>query len=49
MSISPGDLKLYGSATMPDDDTTQNIGGAIATSKKVEFKDINPTGTLQIV
>ncbi len=49
MSIIPADLKLYGSATMPDDDTTLNIGGAIDAAKKVEFKDINPTGNLQIV
>ncbi|MDP3772993.1 MAG: hypothetical protein Q8Q85_01875 [Gemmatimonadales bacterium] len=49
MPIIPGDLKLYGSATMPDDDTTLNIGGAIDAAKKVEFKDINPTGNLQIV
>ncbi len=49
MSIIPADMKLYGSATMPDDDTTLNIGGAIDAAKKVEFKDINPTGNLQIV
>lgn len=49
MAIIPGDLKLYGSATMPDDDTTLNIGGAIDAAKKVELKDINPTGNLQIV
>lgn len=45
MSVLLGDLKIYGSATMPDDDTALDIGGAIALSKTVEWVDVN--GTLQ--
>lgn len=37
MSIVASDLKWYGSAVMPDDDVTTAIGGAIDTSKKVEW------------
>ncbi len=47
MSLTLTDLKLYGSASMPDDNTPTNIGGAIALTKKVDFSDIN--GTVQIV
>jgi len=49
MPIGKADLILYGSATMPDDDSTLNIGGAIDTAKKVTFKDIDPAGNVQIV
>ncbi len=45
MPIGLGELWVYGSAVMPDDDSTLNIGGAIATSKTVEF--IDASGTLQ--
>src|SRR5260370_489226 len=47
MSLTLTDLKLYGSASMPDDNTPTNIGGAIAFTKKVDFSDIN--GSVQIV
>jgi len=47
MPIKLSELKWYGSATMPDDDTVLNIGGAIATSKKVMFTDVN--GGVQIL
>lgn len=47
MSILIRDLKLYGSASMPDDDTPVDIGGAIDTSKKPAFSDVN--GTVQAV
>lgn len=47
MSLSVTDLKLYGSATMPDDSTTTNIGGAVATSRKPVFTDVS--GLIQAV
>lgn len=47
MSIRPGDIKLYGSASMPDSDTPTAIGGAIATSKVATFTDL--TGLVQAV
>ena len=49
MSVAMSDVKIYGSATMPDDDSVQNIGGAIDTQKKVEMKDISPSGNVQII
>jgi len=45
MSITLGELKIYGSASMPDDDTPTGIGGAIATAKTVEWVDA--AGTVQ--
>jgi hypothetical protein len=47
MSITIADLKLRGSASMPDDDTALDIGGAIDRSKKVDFTDVN--GLVQVV
>lgn len=47
MSITIADLKIYGSATMPDDDTATNIGGAIDLTKTVQFSDLS--GTVQAV
>ena len=49
MPIAASDLKWYGSAVMPDDDSTTQIGGAIATTKKVEFTDITPAGLIEMV
>lgn len=46
MTIRKMDLVLYGSATMPDDDSTLNIGGAIDTSKKISFK--NPASATEL-
>jgi hypothetical protein len=48
MPLTLSDLKIYGSATMPDDNTTTNIGGAIDKAKKVDFTD-NTGGTFQAV
>lgn len=42
MPILASDVKWYGSAVMPDDDSATAIGGAIDTSKKVEFGDSGP-------
>ncbi len=47
MAIKMSDLRVYGSATMPDDDTTEQIGGAIATSKKPIFTDFS--GAMQVL
>src|SRR6184192_1602093 len=47
MPLTLTDIKLYGSASMPDDGTPTNIGGAISTAKKVSFADIN--GAAQLV
>ena len=40
MSILLSDLLLYGAATIPDDDTLTNIGGAALKSAKYDFTDI---------
>lgn len=47
MAIALSDLKLYGSATMPDDDSSTAIGGAIDKAKKAVFTDV--AGAVQIV
>jgi hypothetical protein len=47
MSILTNELKLYGSASMPDDDSATAIGGAISTAKKIDFTDVN--GNVQAV
>lgn len=39
MAILPSELKWYGSQVMPDDDSVTAIGGAIDTTKKVDFAD----------
>lgn len=49
MSIVAGDLKYFGSAVMPDDDTTGSVGGAIDLTKKVGFTDITPAGLVEMV
>lgn len=43
MAILPSDLKWYGSQVMPDDDSVTAIGGAIDTTKKVDFADSGST------
>jgi len=49
MSIVSNDLKFYGSAVMPDDDVTANVGGVISTVKKVVFTDITPEGLVEML
>lgn len=49
MSILATDLKCYGSAVMPDNDSTTAIGGAINTAIKMEFTDITPAGTVEVI
>ena len=46
MSITSAELKCYGSADMPENDTDP-AGGAIATTVKVEFTDISPSGKVE--
>jgi hypothetical protein len=41
VSLTLSDLKLFGSATMALDESTTAIGGAIDTSKKVDWSDIS--------
>ncbi|MEW6115674.1 MAG: hypothetical protein AB1553_02080 [Nitrospirota bacterium] len=48
MAIQASDIKVYGSASMPDDDAATNIGGAINTGIKVEFTDIAPAGQVEM-
>jgi hypothetical protein len=47
MSILLRDLRWYGSAVMPEDEVTTNIGAAIDTSRKPVFRDVE--GAVQIV
>jgi len=47
MSILLRDLRLYGSAVMPEDDVTTAIGGAIALGVRVVFVDVS--GSVQLV
>jgi len=47
MPLQVADLKIYGSASMPDDNTPTNIGGAVTTSKKPAFTDVG--GSIQAV
>ncbi len=48
MSVLKSQLRLYGSANMPDVDGT-TTGGAFTASKKVVFTDITPTGLADYV
>lgn len=45
MSVIAQDLRLYGSASMPDDDTPTDIGGAIDTSIALQW--VNASGLFQ--
>jgi len=47
MPIKLADLKFYGSAVMPDDDTPTAIGGAIDQTKRLEFFDVS--GLVQLI
>jgi len=49
MPIVAADIVAYGSATMPDDDTPTNIGGAISLVKRVVFTDIVSTDEIEIL
>lgn len=49
MPVRMQDIEIYGSAVMPDSDATQNIGGAVDTSKRIGFKDLSASGNIQVV
>lgn len=49
MSVTYGDIIIHGSATMPDSDSTTQIGGAIDKTTKVTFADLETTGTVEVV
>lgn len=49
MPIAASDIVAYGSAVMPDSDATEEIGGAIALTKRVVFDDIVATDSLEIL
>lgn len=49
MSVLRRDMRFYGSATMPDDDAAQNIGGAIDTAKKVTWGELSSAAQLKAV
>src|ERR1700731_901964 len=48
MSVLKSQLRVYGSANMPDVDGT-TTGGAVTMSNKVVFQDITPTGVVDYV
>lgn len=49
MPIAATDIVVYGSASMPDDDTPTEIGGAIDTTTRITFTDIGPTDNIEAV
>lgn len=49
MSISEHNMRYYGSAVMPENNTTENIGGAMATQVKVTFSSMSATGSIGVV
>jgi len=48
MSVEAKNIIIHGSATMPDDDSMTNIGGAINKSVKMTFRELENTGILKI-
>ena len=49
MAVVDADIIVYGSNSMPDDDTATQIGGAINKAIRVVFTDIDPTGGVEMV
>lgn len=49
MPVRKQDIEFYGAATMPDDDTPTNIGGAIDKTRRIGFADLSGSDNLQIV
>lgn len=49
MGILASELKFYGSAVMPDDDTVNAIGGVIDTTRKVEFTQMTANSQLEVI
>ena len=48
MSVIPSDLAIYGSANMPEADGV-TVGGSVDFTKRVDFSDVSPSGTLDAV
>lgn len=48
MSVLPSDIVLYGSANMPEADNVL-VGGAIDFTKRADFYDVTPNGTIDII
>jgi hypothetical protein len=48
MSVLPSDIVIYGSAEMPEADGA-TVGGAVDFTKRIDFSDVSPTGTLDVV
>lgn len=48
MSVIPSDIRVYGAADMPEADSA-TTGGAVDFSKGIDFFDISPTGTMDVV
>jgi len=49
MALTAAQTKLYGSAVMPEDEATQNIGGAIAPATEISFTRLLANSTLEVV
>ncbi|MGB5107343.1 MAG: hypothetical protein WBP29_11240 [Candidatus Zixiibacteriota bacterium] len=49
MSVLKRDVRFYGAATNPDDDTTEDIGGAIDTAIKVTWGELSAAVELKAV
>lgn len=49
MSVAASDLQVYGAATMPEDDTTATIGGAVDLTTKIVFTDLAANDTIDII
>ena len=47
--LSATDLQIYGSAVMPEDDVTTNVGGAIDETTLVSFTPLDVTGPIEMV
>lgn len=49
MSVLASEIVIYGSTVMAEDDTTGSVGGSINTAIKMEFTDISPSGTVEML
>ncbi|MBV1888712.1 MAG: hypothetical protein KUG67_00500 [Proteobacteria bacterium] len=49
MPVVESDIVVYGSASMPDNDTPTQIGGAIDLTKRIVFTDIAATDVVEVL
>lgn len=49
MPIAASDIVFLGSATMPENDATTQIGGAVAAAVSVVFTDLDANGTVEVI